>query len=502
MSWWSASSEIGPGIGTLREDLEEDRFILDLSRAETLAALRGDVRRIARSMDQGGDAPPMMWTGIPFPARARDLGTSSFCLVVSVGGTKTDFALLRLESGEVRILDRHGVEHGGAEIAQVKRSLRIPTPTQAELKSGIEMIEKLSGAIAGYLAPNAARLGNRLEIILSWGFANKVVRTGDRVLGGVAALTTLMTKEQAAFTTDLKGKDIGRLLGSALERRLGWNCTVTAANDGIMALHYFLRAEYLKAHERIGLFINGTGTNFAMAERYAVRSAGVVSRPGEEYQPRRLTRGQNPAAGEHEELYLVNYETGSIPLAATLTVYDDPSHDYPIEANALSGGNAFEQQLRGVVRARISSELYAELVESRRTIDQEHPAPRGPEVARLAVEGPGAIDALFPGVQLAEVDRERLVFVARAIVRRSALHAALILAAVTERNRFGLGGEARKPDLLAMEGSVWSTEGYPDLVRAAWQALVGVEPLRVDFGSEESYNASQSGPLYFAVIHG
>ena len=37
------------------------------------------------------------------------------------------------------------------------------------------------------------------------------MRTGESVLGGSTAYTTLMTKEQASFTRDLKGKDTGAL---------------------------------------------------------------------------------------------------------------------------------------------------------------------------------------------------------------------------------------------------------------------------------------------------
>ncbi len=492
---------MGPEIEKLHADLRSDRFIQDLSRAEDLALVRGDVQRIARAMDSGADAPPMMWTGIPFPSALRALKSSSYYLVVSVGGTKTEYALLRLEDGEVCILDRNGEERRGAEIARVQESLRIATPTQAETQSGLAMIERIAEAIAAYLAPHADRLGRRVETLLSWGFASKAVRTAERVLGGVAAFTTLMTKEQSAFTADLTGKDPGRLLGCALERRLGWKCTVTVANDGIMALHYFLGPGNLRAYERLGLFINGTGTNFAMAERHAVRAEGVVSASGEKYQPRRLTRGQIPGPGEHEELYFVNYETGSIPLEATLTIYDDPTLDYPMEENVLSGGNAFEQQFRNVLKARVSATLYLDLVEARRKVAPGHPAPRGPEVASLAVEGTSAIPRIFPGVLLTPEDCERLVLVARAIVERSALHAAIILSAVTERSRFGLGGDSGKPDLLAMEGSVWSTQGYKDRVKRAWQALVGSEALHVDFESEASYNASLSGPLYFALIH-
>jgi hypothetical protein len=320
------------------------------------------------------------------------------------------------------------------------------------------------------------------------------------VLGGVAGRTTLMTKDQAAFTEDLKGKDIGGLFQAAFERRIGWSRPVTAANDGVMALHYFLTAENLATHARFGLFINGTGTNFAAAEPYAVRPEGVVSSPGEEYEPERITRNRPLRAGERVERYFVNYETGSIPLEATRTPYDLPS-EYPIEENALSGGNAFERQFRAIITARVSGEAHERLLGSwRRAGGGDAPAgPGGPEVSRIASEGHRGLEDVFPGAGLDPGEEDRVILVCRAIVARSSLHAALILAAVTRRLGFGLG-EGGRPDLLALEGSVWSGPGYPTLVRSAWQALVGTSPLAVDFVHEKSYDASLPGPLYLAAI--
>ncbi len=515
MSSWSAESSwgaelFGPlaGVRTdplasetreLVQRLAQDRLIFDLSDPRALEILRRDVERIADGMERGSPTP-MLWTGIPFPAPPRDL-TSDYVLAISVGGTKTEFALLRLEHGDVRILDREGRERGGADVAEVKRSLCFPTPTHRETRSGLEMIEGIVGPIVEYLSAQRTVLDRCSSIVLSWGFANRVVRTGSRVLGGLATITTLMTKEQAAFTRDLAGKDLGGLVHAAFRKHLGWSRPITVANDGIMALHYFLTAENLKSHARFGLFINGTGTNFAAAERYAVRSLGVVSSAGEEYEPRRITRYRSPEPGEHEGVFFVNYETGTIDLDATRTPFDLPG-DYPIEENALSGGKAFEQQFREISRERLSKGLHDRLMASWRRGGHEHPAPRGPEVSRMATGGSGAVRAYFPDLRLRRADLEGISIVCRAIVARSALHAALVLAAVTERNGFGWGGgPSGKPDLLAMEGSVWSTEGYPALVRASWQALVGARPLSLDLVHEKSYDASLPGPLYFAVLH-
>jgi len=503
-SWWSAEpagSAPQPSSRTedLRRRLVEDRILLDWGSPGVLRKLRSDASRIAREMDRGGKAPPMMWSGIPFPRRPKELTGSDYWLVVSIGGTKTEYGLLRLEQGQLRLLDPAGREQSGENVAAVRKaSMRFDTPTHDNTANGLEMIERIVEPIAAYLRSNQGRLSGRVGCVLSWGFANRVVRTAERVIGGVAAITTLMTKDQERFTPDLKDRDLGLLFKAAVERRTGLELTVTVANDGVMALHRFLTPENLAAHAAFGLFINGTGTNFAAAERYSVRSQGVASRAGEVYEPRRLSRADRPAPGEREELFFVNYETGSIPLGWTKTRYDVPAA-YPIEHNALSGGNAFEQQLREIVKAHFAPGLYEKLVESRRAVEPRAPEPRGPEVKRLATEGPPAAREVFPGLVLDDLTVERLCFAARAVIARSALHAALILAGVTEHSGFGRGSAA-KPDLLAMEGSVWSTPGYPELVRRAWEAMAGGN-LHVTFTSEASYNASLPGPLYFAVIH-
>ncbi|MBI4601716.1 MAG: hypothetical protein HY721_07130 [Planctomycetes bacterium] len=481
--------------------------MLDAADPSVLGVLRRDAERIAGLMEGTGGRPPMHWTGIPSPPRPAAASTG-YCLVISVGGTKTEHALMRLEGGVVRIVAPDGGEVSGAEAAGAKGALSFPTPTQADTLDGLEMIERIAERIAAYLRPHRKLLEGCSSTLLSWGFAHKVVRTGPHVLGGVTALTTVMTKEQAAFTRDLAGKDLGALFRAAFERRLGWSSPVTAANDGIMALHYFLTAENMASSARFGLFINGTGTNFAAAEPYAVRPEGVLSRAGEAYQPERITSSRPLHPGERRDLYFVNYETGSIDLGVTRTPFDVDC-EYPIEGNALSGGRAFEQSFREVVRGRVSPRVHDALAERFRPPPGGAPGapPRGPEVSRIAAEGPSAVDAVFPGHGIAAADRERVCLVCRAIVARSALHVALLLSAVTLRSGYGLGDgdgdEAPgRPDLLAMEGSVWRTPGYPDLVREGWQAIVGPRPLRVRFEHEPGFDASLPGPLYLAAVHG
>jgi O-acetyl-ADP-ribose deacetylase (regulator of RNase III) len=502
----SAQGGIGPGLHWFEEllagasdlaaALARDRVILDLRRPETLDLVRRDVERIARGMDAEGEPPPMFWSGIPFPERPGPLAID-YCLVISVGGTNTEFALMRLENGEARVLGPDGKEASGAAAAAAK--FRSPTPTARDTSSGIAMIDRIVGGIDERLGRHLDALRRSRAVVLSWGFANRAFRTGARVIGGLSAKTTFMTKDQAPFTADLAGKDVGDLFRRAFEQRLGWSPEVTVANDGIMALHYFLTAENVASHSQLGLFINGTGTNFAMAEPYALRPEGIVSHTGEEYQPERITPHRPRRAGEKIERHIVNYETGSIDLAATRTPFDSP-HEYPIEENALAGGNAFEQQFEAIVTHRLAPETYPRLLAALPGPGQE--APSGLDVSRIATGGTRALEAIFPGAGLDARTAGEVILACRAITARSALHCALILAAVTRRLRFGLGDAASgKLDLLGMEGSVWKTAGYPELVRRYWQEIVG-EPLRVAFVHEKSFDASLPGPLYLAAIHG
>jgi hexokinase len=112
----------------------------------------------------------------------------------------------------------------------------------------------------------------------------------------------------------------------------------------------------------------------------------------------------------------------------------------------------------------------------------------------------GAGREILRGLEGAEAQAAQLQVLARAIIARSALHAAMVLAAVTHRTGFGKGAGGF-PDLLGMEGSVWKTLGYQELVKSSWQDLVGGDRLMVDLAAEPSYNASLSGPLYLAAIH-
>ncbi|MBN1443686.1 MAG: hypothetical protein JXA90_13335, partial [Planctomycetes bacterium] len=125
----------------------------------------------------------------------------------------------------------------------------------------------------------------------------------------------------------------------------------------------------------------------------------------------------------------------------------------------------------------------------------------GPEVTRIASGRPEHVDGLFPGADLSAVQAETIWTICRLVMARSALHAALVLSAIARRTDFGLGGPDGRPDLLGMEGSVWKSPGYPELVRRYWQALEGDRALRVDFAAEKSFDASSAGPLYLTALH-
>lgn len=496
----------GPGRDNrpLLRALRREGVIHDPAVPRDLARLRGDCRRIAACMDDDGETPPMLWSGIPYPTFFRP-PTCDYFLVVSVGGTKTEFALLRLKDGELRGLDlASGQEIADAdEIIRSKNETRLETPRySSEVPTGHDMIRVIIGHLARYLAPQVeGALSQCRGMLLSWGFAHRNIRTTPRLAGGLGGIVTKMTKDQAPFNSDLRGKNVGELFRTEMEREIGWSCPVAVANDTIMALYYFLGPSWRRFH-RAGLFINGTGTNFALAEPYAVRPEGYISREGEEYQPARVTGERPIRAGEVGREFFVNYETGSIELGATRTRFDLAT-DYQIERNALAGGNAFSQAFREITRALLTESLYGRL---RRAWEEaggdSRAGPGAPEVGRLSAGGgsPVEVGEVFGGVRVGEDEARDLRDVARAIVNRSAVHAALVLNSVTLRNGFGRGGSDGSPDLLGMEGSLWKIPGYARLVEGWWRALQVGDGLEVELHAEPSYNASLPGPLYLAAM--
>ncbi len=501
--WFDELDRSAAGNAALLAAMRAERVVFDPGNEDDLDDLREDAERIARGMDSPQHPPAMLWSGIPAPPPADEV-TCDYHLVVSVGGTKTEFAMLRLERGELVGLDlQSGREVSGAEeIERLKDDLRMATPVHGpECPDGLEMVRQIVAHMSDHLRPHRdTALARCPGVLLSFGFATRTVRTGPRLLGGLAAIVTRMTKDQQPFTEDLRGRNIGELFSESFGEQLGWTPAVAVANDTVMALAYFLGPRWRPRFHRVGLFINGTGTNFAIAEPYAVRADGFVSAPGEEYRPDRLCHGRDLRAGETAVDFFVNYESGGIELIATRTRFD-LSEEYQIERNALAGGNAFGQQLRELTRELVSPELWDRLRDGwSRTGASE--APGGPEVGRLS-ESDGsvaAVSAILGGIELEPGEAAALRLIARAIVGRSALHAALVLAAITRRIGYGRGDSGR-PDLVAVEGSVWKNAGYIDLVRAWWRTITG-EKLEVEFAHEPSFNASLPGPLYLAALCG
>jgi hypothetical protein len=489
-------------LRVLRAKLREERVVFDLEQAADREVLERDVERIARDMDDPGRPPPMFWSGIPWPEPVEE-PSCDYRLVVSIGGTKTDFALLRLDRGQVIGLDVvHGREVSDpAEIDRVKGDTQMPTPKYGpDCPTGQEMVLRMARNLTPHVRANRAAFERCESILLSWGFPHRVIRTGPRLAGGLSARSTKMTKDQAGFTESLLEVEIGSLFADALERETGWSRPVAVANDTVMALHYFLGPSRRAGHARVGLFINGTGSNFSAAEAYAVRPEGFISREGEDYIPERITRSRPLRAGERAQRFFVNYEAGSIDLVGTRTRFD-VDREYPIERNALAGGNAFSQQLRAYVEEFVSPAAYATLCRNWDAIAGGGSRCVGPPDGRTVdiLAGEKEDPRLLAGLEADAAARSSMAMIARCIVERSALHAALVLAAATLRTGFGLG-ENGLPDLLGLEGSVWKSPGYPALVRKAWQAIIGGKALRVDFAEEPSFNASLPGPLYLAAM--
>ncbi|HIE29678.1 TPA: hypothetical protein EYP66_20605 [Candidatus Poribacteria bacterium] len=305
----------------LRKNLLEDGFILDLDETDTLSKLRRERNRIKEAMDVKQDADSnrqrmMLWSGIPFPENqipAANLNSQGRHLVVSVGGTNTYFMVMELKDGEI-VAFENGNPRRGDELEALQRNNRMPTPHS----EGTDDIgrEKMVNPIVEAIYPHLTHTAHQCQsIILNWGYSQIVKQDGAGFFD--ISTTTRMEKGQEGFS-DLMGarvedifreaiaerieSELKRLAGGArlssqgeidasdedneiknrrelrkqhLERLLKnifskERPKITVANDTIMALHYFLTGENRQTYDQIGLFVNGTGANFTIAENYLV----------------------------------------------------------------------------------------------------------------------------------------------------------------------------------------------------------------------------------------
>ena len=111
-----------PRVAGLCGELQEERVLFDLADPVVLDTLRADAMRMAASMDDPAEEPPMLWSGVPWP-RGEDPLRSDYCLSISVGGSKMVALLLRVEGGEA-------VSAPPARSCEVRtlRVLQRPTP--------------------------------------------------------------------------------------------------------------------------------------------------------------------------------------------------------------------------------------------------------------------------------------------------------------------------------------------------------------------------------------
>ena len=169
-------------------------------------------------------------------------------------------------------------------------------------------------------------------------------------------------------------------------------------------------------------------------------------------------------------------------------------------------GNAFGQQFGGLGKEFLGQELFHRLLAGYRESGFTGELPGGPQISTIATvlpeEAASRLAEFFPGVEIDGEETDRLVFLCRAIVDRSALHAALLLSAVSFRTGFGFGQEeSGQGDLLGMEGSIWSIEGSPQQVLGYWESSCGERKLNAEMAPEPGCNASLQGPAFLAAIH-
>src|SRR5215510_15766627 len=139
-----------PEAADLLVPLRKERFIWDTASSEDLIVLRADAARIARDMDDPARPPPMFRSGIPWPEASRE-ASSPLHLVVSVGGTKTDFALLHLARDRMLGTDpRSGADlEDPVDIERVKVATEMPTPRHGrDTPDGLAMVSQIVRHIA------------------------------------------------------------------------------------------------------------------------------------------------------------------------------------------------------------------------------------------------------------------------------------------------------------------------------------------------------------------
>ena len=589
----------------LRKTLIEDGFILSFDETGTLGKLRRERNRIKEAMDVPKVTDPnqrcqqmMLWSGIPFPEKqipANILTSQGRHLVISVGGTNTYFMVLELKDGEI-IAFENGNPRRGDEIEALKNNRMVTPHSEGAQDLGKEkMINPIVEAIYPHLTHTVHQCKS---IILNWAYSQTVKPNGAGFFD--VSTITRMEKGQEGFN-DLMGEKIEEIFRDAIaekiESELGKlaefdessifqmgvhllskgevdtsakdsdikNCkecrkkhlnnllesllsnekpNITVANDTIMALHYFLTGENLQTYDQIGLFVNGTGANFTIAENYLVDGTGIP-----DHKPKalvsvanRINRRPLEANRQNAKKFFVNYEAGIVELRETKTIYDTEQTDQ-MERNALSGAS-FGKSFKEIVCRNLSIDVYEAIVSARegkkiqigentpyRELTPERgreartcsgklhascreltPEPEAIDIAQLSSYGFTSLEQrkiLLGKVNFEPIIIDKLIFIADAIVERSALHAALTLSAITERTGYALkepcerkkiGLDITKGDALCLEGSVWKIEGYQEKVHEFWQRLVGKE-LNVDFLHEPDYNASLYGPIYMAALH-
>jgi hexokinase len=575
-------------LSKLRRERNRIKETMDAQK-EGRESLFGDPNRHRQRM--------MLWSGIPFPEKqipAMNLNSQGRHLVVSVGGTNTYFMVMELKDGKI-IAFENGKPHQDEEIEILQKKNRMATP-HSESTQDIGK-EKMINPIVEAIYPHLTHTAHQCKsIILNWAYSQTVKQDGAGFFD--ISTTTRMEKGQEGFS-DLMGTRVEEVFKDAIAEKIKSelrnleefdessifqmgihllskgevdtsaknsdikNCKecrkkhlenllddilskpkITVANDTIMALHYFLTGENLQTYDQIGLFVNGTGANFTIAENYLVDNDGKIVFPDRiNIRPAcAVVRGLNPrtngfnprtngvnlphiavggpleANRQNAKKFFVNYEVGVLELRETKTIYDTEQTDQ-MERNALSGAS-FGKSFKEIVCRNLSTDVYEMIVSSRegKKIQIEEsapyreltPEPEAIDIAQLSSFGFTSLEQrkiLLGKANFEPVIVDKLIFIADAIIERSALHAALILSAITERTGYGLkeprerkkfGLDVTKGDALCLEGSVWKIEGYKEKVRKFWQKLVGLE-LNIDFLHEPDYNASLYGPIYMAA---
>ena len=496
-----------PGTKPLQEQLICDQVLWELKDQQAVSLLRLEAETFCAAMEAGKgrstDTPRMYWSGLEDNgARARDARDfpDASVLVVSVGGSHAHFRALKISRGEVQ------------ELVNPRGNRNIVTPCGDEQ---VHSLEEMLMPIAkeAYAWLKILDLRTRPHIMLNWGFPQRsvILSSTDGLTG---AIGEIMTKGQRGVQAE--GREIQTVFRTCLQQICSENRTtidisavrITVQNDTVMAMFRYLERSKRAQYRTLALMILGTGVNITSLAGYATGETGDVI-IDEEGLPVRVN-SSDPACSSRP--YWLDYEVGRLKPVSTQSHCDRLA---PAEVGETAenienfglAGTGFGRIFHNLVHDHIAeAETVWSLLSSLLALNKYQPFPEAEWVVKLSGRHlSAAADATVLTLTSAGIGNStisQLQVLASAVIDRSAVRAATVLAAVSLFSGFGLQTTAL-PDALAMEGSIWKIKDFQGQVLKSWSAILQPElrdlalhDLHVSLIVEDNYNAGVLGPAY------